>query len=127
MLKIKSRTVVGLFFVIFFFLGAFDKPKLMRVKVNDEITIMVPKEWIPMDGMDFTQRYPSVRAPLAAYTNQERNTDFSVNISATQWSAVRIRRSFLEMMVPEQNGSAWSPRMTFVAAICSSMHRARKR
>lgn len=85
MLKFKSRTVAVLFFTVFVCLAASDKPKLVRIKVNDEITIMVPKDWIPMDEMDFTQRYPSVRAPLAAYTNQERNTDFSVNISATQW------------------------------------------
>lgn len=85
MLKNKSRVVVSLFFMAFVCLAALDKPKLARVKVNDQITVMIPKEWIPMDAMDFTQRYPSVRAPLAAYTNQERNTDFSVNISATQW------------------------------------------
>jgi hypothetical protein len=35
--------------------------------------------------LDFTQRYPSVRAPLAAYTNLDRTIDFSVNISATRW------------------------------------------
>jgi hypothetical protein len=38
-----------------------------------------------MDGLDFTERYPSVRAPLAAYTNEERSADFSINISATRW------------------------------------------
>lgn len=59
--------------------------KLVKVKVNDRITVLVPKEWRPMDQMDLVQRYPSVRAPLAAYTNFERDTDFSVNISATQW------------------------------------------
>ncbi len=32
-----------------------------------------------MDALDFTQRYPSVRAPLAAYTNEER-TSISVLI-----------------------------------------------
>jgi hypothetical protein len=64
---------------------ATDQPKLMKVKVNDALTISVPREWNPMDAMDFTQRYPSVRAPLAAYTNVDRTIDFSVNISATQW------------------------------------------
>lgn len=45
----------------------------------------IPASFKPMDEMDFTQRYPSVRAPLAAFTNEDRDTDFSVNISATQW------------------------------------------
>jgi hypothetical protein len=85
MRKIKSRAAAGLFLAVLVCLAASDKPKLVKIKVNNELTVMVPKEWIPMDEMDFTQRYPSVRAPLAAYTNEERTVDFSVNISATQW------------------------------------------
>lgn len=64
---------------------AADKPKLVKTKVNDQITISIPKDWRAMDDMDFTQRYPSVRAPLAAFTNDDRTVDFAVNISATQW------------------------------------------
>ncbi|HEU5147255.1 MAG TPA: hypothetical protein VFT90_11095 [Chryseosolibacter sp.] len=71
--------------VIAAMLLSFDQPKMMKVKVSDDITISVPKDWRPMDGLDFTERYPSVRAPLAAYTNADRTVDFSVNISATRW------------------------------------------
>ena len=73
-----------LFPLVLFFIAA-DKAKLMKVKVNDAITVSVPKDWLPMQEEDMIQRYPSVRAPLLAYTNQERVADFSVNISATQW------------------------------------------
>ncbi len=59
--------------------------KLVKVKVNRNITISVPKDWRPMDDLDFSQRYPSVRAPLAAFTDENRLVDFSVNISATRW------------------------------------------
>jgi hypothetical protein len=38
-----------------------------------------------MTPEDISQRFPSVRAPLGAYTTQDRIVDFSVNISATQW------------------------------------------
>jgi hypothetical protein len=38
-----------------------------------------------MTPEDIIQRYPSVRAPLAAFTNGNRTADFSVNTSATQW------------------------------------------
>src|SRR5687767_7293087 len=61
------------------------KPKLVKTKINDEITVSIPAGWRPMDGMDFTERYPSVRAPLGAFTDEERLVDFSVNVSATQW------------------------------------------
>jgi hypothetical protein len=35
--------------------------------------------------LDFSQRYPSVRKPIGAYTNPDHEVDFSVNISATSW------------------------------------------
>ncbi len=64
---------------------AFDQTRLVKTKAAEGITIYIPRGWRPMDELDFTERYPSVRAPLAAYTNDERTVDFSVNISATQW------------------------------------------
>jgi len=93
MKKIKSTSIWLAMVSIFLLLGAAEKPKLVKTKVNENLSIMVPKEWIAMDGMDFTQRYPSVRAPLAAYTNQERTVDFSVNISATQWPDANLEMS----------------------------------
>ena len=74
-------------------MAATEQPKLTKIKVNDDISIMAPKEWIPMEALDFTERYPSVRAPLAAYTNQERTADFSINISATQWPDADLKLS----------------------------------
>src|SRR5688572_7902896 len=74
------------FFLLFLLiLTAFDQPKLVTKKLPNGISISVPKDWRPMDGLDFTERYPSVRAPLAAFTDEERLVDFSVNVSATQW------------------------------------------
>ena len=79
-------------------LVSFDQPKLVKTKVTDQITVLIPKDWKPMDGFDFTERYPSVRAPLAAYTNEARNVDFSVNISATRWpdSNLEIAQKFFK-------------------------------
>lgn len=59
--------------------------KLVKTKVNDEITVSLPAGFFAMTPEDIAQRLPSVRAPLGAYTNQDRVVDFSVNISATQW------------------------------------------
>lgn len=60
-------------------------PKLVKTKINDEITVSIPANFFPMTPEDITQRFPSVRAPLGAFTNEDRVVDFSVNISATQW------------------------------------------
>ena len=84
MLKIKSAVPKLLILMAIACLAA-DRPKLVKTKVNDGITVSIPQGWRPMDDMDFTQRYPSVRAPLAAYTDADRMVDFSINISATQW------------------------------------------
>lgn len=97
MVKIKSKLFLGLFMVVLVCLAA-DKPKLVKTKVNDAITVLVPQGWKAMDGMDFTERYPSVRAPLAAFTDEQRLADFSVNISATQWpdKDVEMARKFFK-------------------------------
>ncbi|HET9055169.1 MAG TPA: hypothetical protein VFM90_13405 [Cyclobacteriaceae bacterium] len=62
-----------------------DDPKLVKVKISNEITAMLPKDFVPMGSLDFSQRYPSVRKPIGAYTNPEHEVDFSVNTSATSW------------------------------------------
>jgi hypothetical protein len=66
-------------------LFGFSPDKLIKTKVADGITISLPAELSPMTTDDIIQRYPSVRAPLAAYTDLNRTLDFSVNVSATQW------------------------------------------
>lgn len=63
----------------------FSSDQLIKTKVSEGITVSLPKELIPMTPEDIAQRYPSVRAPLGAYTNLDRVVDFSVNISATKW------------------------------------------
>lgn len=66
-------------------LFGFTPSKLIKTKVAEGITVSLPPELAPMTTDDIVQRYPSVRAPLAAYTDLNRTLDFSVNISATQW------------------------------------------
>lgn len=74
-----------LFLALALLLMAFSSSKLIKTKINKEITVSLPEELKPMTNDDIAQRYPSVRAPLGAYTNANRLVDFSVNISATQW------------------------------------------
>src|SRR6187551_3017404 len=100
MTKIKSMMPLGLFLLAFTLISA-EKPKLVKTKVSEGITVSIPQGWRPMDGLDFTERYPSVRAPLAAYTNDERLVDFSVNVSATQWpdSDMEIAQEFFRASI----------------------------
>ena len=66
-------------------LFSFSPSKLVKTKIAEGIVISLPAELQPMAEDDIILRYPSVRAPLAAYTDINRTLDFSVNISATQW------------------------------------------
>lgn len=76
----------GLWLIMLVLLVSFTvPPRLVRTKVSEDISVLIPKDFHPMDDLDFSQRYPSVRKPIGAYTNEAREVDFSVNISATQW------------------------------------------
>ena len=98
MCKLKYRLITVLFAWISIVSPSFSQGKLVKTKVSPDITVSLPRDWRPMDGLDFTERYPSVRAPIAAYTSYERTTDFSVNTSATQWpdADISIARKFFK-------------------------------
>lgn len=74
-----------LIFLLLFIVFGFAPDKLKKTKVAEGITILLPVELAPMTPDDIVLRYPSVRAPLAAFTDLNRTIDFSINISATQW------------------------------------------
>lgn len=78
-----SAALPGLVFALL--LTAFGQPKMTKVKISEGITVAMPKTFYPMEVPDIIQRLPSVRRPIAAYTNTDRLVDFSVKISATQW------------------------------------------
>ena len=74
------------FLVLLLTLFSFNAPpRLGKTSVTKEISMLIPRDFRPMDDLDLTQRFPSVRRPLAGYTNDMRNVDISINISATQW------------------------------------------
>jgi hypothetical protein len=82
-------------------LMAGSPPKLIKTKIDNGITVSLPKELTPMTPEDIAQRYPSVRAPLGAFTNADRLVDFSANVSATQWpdGNVKFAQSFFKSTI----------------------------
>ncbi|CAN5291789.1 hypothetical protein BH09BAC3_BH09BAC3_17880 [soil metagenome] len=73
------------FLILFLLITSFTASKLVKTKLPAGVTVSLPSTMYPMTQDDIAQRYPSVRAPLGAFTDQERAADFSVNISATKW------------------------------------------
>lgn len=82
-------------------LSAENSPKLVKTKISNDITVMLPKDFVSMGDLDFSQRYPSVRKPIGAYTNPDHEVDFSVNISATRWpdTDLEIAKQFFKSSV----------------------------
>lgn len=93
-----QKSVLLVFLLI---LMSFDEPKLKKTEVSEGITMLIPSEWRQMDGLDFSERFPSVRAPLGAYTDHNREMSLSVNISATQWpdEDAEIARDFFKSSI----------------------------
>lgn len=85
MRKIKKGVLKITLLSILLAFSSFEEPKLKRIKATENISVMLPATWHPMDELDFSERFPSVRAPLFAYTDEDRQLSFSINISATQW------------------------------------------
>jgi hypothetical protein len=79
------RIIFNSLVLVVFLLATAFSDKLIKTKVADGITVALPAALYPMTPDDIAQRFPSVRAPLGAFTNQDRVVDFTVNISATNW------------------------------------------
>ncbi|MDN5201671.1 hypothetical protein QQ008_09870 [Fulvivirgaceae bacterium BMA10] len=56
-----------------------------KVKINDDITVLLPNEFRPMSDEELVTKFFSARKPIAAYTNYDRTVDFSVNETVTSW------------------------------------------
>ncbi len=78
--------MINISFLIFLILnGVDDGHKLVKTKINNDITVSIPKELVAMTPDDIALRHPSVRKPIAAFSDPDRIVDFSIKTSATQW------------------------------------------
>jgi hypothetical protein len=78
------KTIFFLFISIM--LWAFQEPaKLVKTKINDQISARLPENFQPVSEQDLRAKYVSYRQPIALYTSPDRQADFSVNVSVNQW------------------------------------------
>lgn len=67
------------FLAILFFAGvAFAQPKLKKVQLTKELSIMLPRDFTPMPDDGIARRYPATTKPLAVYSSPNGQIDFSV-------------------------------------------------
>ncbi len=91
MLESCAMMYIGVLSFLSFILP--ENHKLVKTKITNDITVSISVELMPMTPEDIAQRHPSVRAPLGAFTDQDRIIDFSVKTSATQWPDADLNMS----------------------------------
>lgn len=77
-----QKLILFLFVLV---LLSFSSDKLVKVKLNDKVTIYIPDSFSPMTKEDMELRYESYRLPLALYSDPSRLVDFGVNRSYSRW------------------------------------------
>jgi hypothetical protein len=77
--------------------------KLVKAKLDDNIIVKVPNNFIPMTDEDKAQRYESSRLPIALYSDEDRLVDFGVNRSFSIWqeSDLDLMLEFYEASIIE--------------------------
>lgn len=84
-MKIKQVLWLALLPLMITFGASAQEAKLVKTKLHDAITVSLPADFAPVSEQEMASKYVSSRTPLALYTNPSKQTDFSVNLSTTQW------------------------------------------
>lgn len=66
---------------------ALAQPKLKKVNVSKEVSVMLPQDFTPMPDDGIARRYPATTKPLAVYTSPNGQIDFSVTQKPTHFRA----------------------------------------
>jgi hypothetical protein len=81
-----------------------DDVRLTNVKINKDITVALPVNFMAMSENEARQKYTTSKLPIALYTSIDRKTDFGINIIPTQWQDADLdmlksfyRSSFLNL------------------------------
>lgn len=87
------RIIVFSFLVL---LSSFQSTKFNKIKINKQISILVPTDFVPVPEDQMATKFISYRAPLAAYTNMTAEIEFGINIATSFWrdSDIELMRSF---------------------------------
>ncbi|MER2998896.1 hypothetical protein [Pontibacter populi] len=65
----------------------FAAPKLKKVNLTKDISILLPKDFTPMSDNDIAREYPATTRPVAAYTSPDGNIDFNLTLKRSRFQA----------------------------------------
>jgi hypothetical protein len=69
---------------------------LVKMKINESITMSIPQDFRPMTNDEIADRYFTTKRPMALFTDQSLTADLGVNKSITNWAEkdLEIMKSF---------------------------------
>ena len=79
------KRIIPFILVLSFAQGLEAQGKLLKTKVNDDITMLLPQEFTSMSDGERIDKFVSSRTPLAIYTSQDRTVDFAINTNIMPW------------------------------------------
>ncbi|MEQ6122395.1 hypothetical protein [Reichenbachiella sp. MALMAid0571] len=76
--------------------SSYQSDKLVKIKVNESISMSIPENFRPMTDDEIADRYFTIKRPLALFTDPGMTIDLGVNKSITQWNEkdLEIMKSF---------------------------------
>lgn len=77
---------VCIFFICFAWFQIKGQGSLNREKVTDDISILIPSDFIEMVESERNRKYVSAKEPIALYTNTDRTVDLGINETSSLWS-----------------------------------------
>ena len=84
---------------------AFAQPKLKKVNITKELSVMLPQDFTPMPDDGIARRYPATTKPLAVYTSPNGLVDFSVTQKVSQFRAqdLKMMKEFYKAALLERH------------------------
>ena len=77
----------NLIFLLLFLLLSAQQYRLVKVKVDKNITVKLPTDCLIDTHQSRFAKYISYRFPIALYSNSTKEVDFSVNFSVSKWQS----------------------------------------
>ena len=59
--------------------------KLVKTKVNEDISMLIPATFNSMSDGERISKFVSSRTPIAVYTSEDRTIDFGINTNIMPW------------------------------------------
>ncbi len=71
--------------------AAFGQGKLKKTQISKEVTVQLPKDFLPMPDDAIAREYPATTKPLAVYTSPNGEVDFSVTQKRSQFKEADLQ------------------------------------